>query len=185
MPLDLLDEFETAVTVEDLVLNREARPAIRASASMTLLMFTGVGLFLTKAYFDGLLNELGKAHAGVLDAALRQLGQRLMTLRGRRMAAEATAVENRYSPLLSVWVERDADSQFKLLLPAGLPPDALDAALSAYLAFAEAYHTDRLDPEDLEVLAWARPLAGVVLLAWDEESFTIQPVDPFEGRGSR
>jgi hypothetical protein len=184
VPLDILETFERAIACEALEMRREARMAQRASASMTLLVFTGVGLFLTNAYFDGLLKELGKAHAGVLDAALRQLGHRLMALPVRRVSAQGPiGVADRYTPVFTVWTERDADSRFKMLIPTTLSSEGLDAALSAYLTFAQAYHGGALDPEDLEILADARPLAGVVLLAYDEESGTIQPVDPFEGRG--
>lgn len=184
VPLDILETFERAIACDGLEVRREARMAQRTSASMTLLVFTGVGLFLTKAYFDGLLKELGKTHAGVLDAALRQLGRHLMALPARRASAQGSiAIQDRYTPAFTVWTERDADSWFKMLIPTSPSPEGLDAALSAYLIFAQAYHDGTLDPEDLEILAGARPLAGVVLLAYDEESGTIQPVDPFEGRG--
>lgn len=183
VPLDILETFERAIACEGLEIRREARMAQRASASMTLLVFTGVGLFLTKAYFDGLLKELGKSHAGILEAAVRQLGRRLMALPVRRVTAQAPmAAEDRYSPVFTLWTERDPDSRFKMLIPTSLSPEGLDAALSAYLTFAQAYHHGSLDPEDLEILASARPLAGVVLLAYDEETGTLQPVDPFEGR---
>jgi len=186
IPLDVLEAFETAVAAEGLDVRREARLATRASASMMLLVSTGVGVFLTKAYFDGLLSELGKAHAAVLDAALRQLGRRLMALPFRRATASGpVAVQDRYSPVFSIWTERDAESRFKMLIPIDLSPEGLEAALETYLVFAQAYHAGALEPEDLEILAGARPLAGVVLLAYDEASGTIQPVDPFEGRGER
>jgi hypothetical protein len=182
VPLDLLDAFENAVAVEGLDLRRETRPATRSSASMMLLMSTGVGLFLTKAYFDG-LQDLGADHASVLDEALKQLGRRLTAMQARRMTAAGPGTPaNRYSSMLSVWIERDADSRFKMLVRTDLSPDGLDAALGAYLAFAQAYLTSGLEAEDLEILAAARPLAGVVLMAYDEASGTIQAVDPFEGR---
>lgn len=184
VPIDILETFERAIACDGLELKREARMAQRTSASMNLLVFTGVGLFLTKAYFDWLLKGLGRAHAGVLDAALRQLGHRLMALPARRASATGpNAIEDRFTPVLTVWTERDAESRFKMLIPTSLSPEGLDAALSAYLIFAQAYHDGALEPEDLEILAGARPLAGVVLLAYDEESGAIQPVDPFEGRG--
>lgn len=184
VPLDILEAFQAAVAVDGLEFRREARMGTRASGSMTLLAFSGVGLFLTKAYFHDPLRALGPAHAPVLDSALRELGRRLMALPFRRAPArDSAAVEDRYSPVLSVWTERDADSRFKMLIPADPSPAGLDAALSAYLAFAQAYHAGALEPEDLEILAGVRPLAGVALLAYDDASGTIQPVDPFEGRG--
>lgn len=58
----------------------------------------------------------------------------------------------------------------------------LAAALRAYGAFALAYHGGGLDPEDLAILSQARPVGGVVVMAFDPASGTIQPVDPVEGR---
>jgi hypothetical protein len=184
VPLDILEAFQAAVAVDGLAFRREARMGERASGSMTLLAFSGVGLFLTKAYFHDPLGALGPAHAPVLDSALRELGRRLMALPFRRPTTRDPAeVADRYSPVLSVWTERDADSRFKMLIPVDPSPASLDAALSTYLTFAQAYHTGALEPEDLEILAGVRPLAGVALLAYDDASGTIQPVDPFEGRG--
>jgi len=184
IPLDILEAFQAAVAAEGLEFRREARRGTRASGSMTLLSFSGVGLFLTKAYFHDPLEALGQAHVSVLDVALRELGRRLMALPFRRTRPPGSvAVEDRYSPVLSVWTERDADSHFKMLISVEPSPAGLDAALAAYVVFAQAYHSGALEPEDLEILAGVRPLAGVVLLAYDEASGTIQPVDPFEGRG--
>ena len=186
IPLDILEAFETAVAAEGVEVRREARLAPRTSASMTLLVSTGVGVFLTKACFDGSLSALDRSRAAVLDSALRQLGRRLTALPLRRPTTSGQAsVGDRYSPVFSIWTERDAESRFKMLIPIDLSPDGLEAALETYLVFAQAYHAGALDPEDLEILADARPLAGVVLLAYDEASGTIQPVDPFEGRGER
>jgi hypothetical protein len=185
IPLDILEAFETAVAAEGVEVRREARLAPRTSASMTLLVSTGVGVFLTKACFDGPLNASDRSRA-VLDPALRQLGRRLTALPLRRATTSGPAsVGDRYSPVFSIWTERDAESRFKMLIPIDLSPDGLEAALETYLVFAQTYHAGALDPEDLEILAGARPLAGVVLLAYDEASGTIQPVDPFEGRGER
>ena len=186
VPLDILEAFQSAVAAEGLAFRREARMSTRPSGSMTLLAFSGVGVFLTKAYFDAWPEAPGKDHAPVLGAALRELGRRLMALPFRHARGrDSDAVEDRYSPVLSVWTDRDADSRFKMLIAIDLSPAGLDAALGAYLTFAQAYHTGGLEPEDLEILAETRPLAGVVLLAYDEASGAIQPVDPFEGRGYR
>lgn len=183
IPLDVLDAFEAAVAVDGVVVRREARLATRASASMTLLMFTGVGLFLTKAYFDALSSALRQAHAPTLEAALCALAHRLSALPVRRQPAAAPAVTDRFSPFLTVWIARDADSWFKMLIPLDLSPEALDAAQKAYLTFAHAYHTGALDPADVEILMGLRPLEGVVLMTYDAPSGTIEPVDLFEGRG--
>lgn len=116
IPLDILEAFETAVAAEGVEVRREARLAPRTSASMTLLVSTGVGVFLTKACFDGPLNASDRSRA-VLDPALRQLGRRLTALPLRRPTTSGPAsVGDRYSPVFSIWTERDAESRFKMLI---------------------------------------------------------------------
>ena len=180
VPVDLLETFERAIACDGLDLKREARVTPRLSASMALLLPTGVGLFLNKGYFDAFLTDLDAAHLPVLEAATRRLAHRLA---GLALVRPPPGEAQPYLPGLSIWTDRDPDSRFKMLFATAMSPEGLDAAIGAYLTFAQAYHGGALEREDLEVLAGARPLAGVVLLAYDTESATIQPVDPFEGRG--
>ncbi len=124
-----------------------------------------------------------KLHAQTVDGAIKRLGKRLAGLRYAKITAKGPVESlDRYSPIYSLWTERDEASRFKLLVPNGLTEADLDAALGAYLIFIEAYHTGTLEAEDLEILAEARPVAGVVLLAYDGPSGSIQLIDPLEGR---
>ncbi len=183
-PIDpaVLEEFRTAVATDGLSLEIRGGTSIRASA-WSWLAPTAVILCISKSYFDGLFKELGKAHAPRLDKALRQLGWRLSGLKYWKATAKTVVpIEDRYSPILSVWTERREGGRFKMLIASGLEDAALDAALSAYITFAQAYHTDALEAEDLAILAEARPVGDVTLLAYDQSSGTIQLIDPLEAR---
>jgi len=185
-PIDLafMDEFRSAVAVEGLNLRVEPAISTRAMASWPLLMGTTVVVWVFKAYFNGFLEETGKAHAATLNAAVKRLGRRLVGLRAARITARGPVRgEDRFSLIYSIWTERREGGRFKMLVPNGVTEAGLEAALDAYLVFAEAYHTDVLESEDLAVLAEARPIGGVVLLAYDAASGTIQLVDPLEERG--
>ncbi len=111
------------------------------------------------------------------------MGKRLAGLRCSIITAKGPVERaDRYSPIYSLWTQRDNGGRFKMLVPNGVTEAGLDAALGAYLTFIQAYHAGALEPEDLEILAEARPLGGVVLLAYDAASRTIQLVDPLAER---
>ncbi|USQ95455.1 hypothetical protein [Caulobacter sp. RL271] len=180
--LDMLEEFRAAMATDGLEVEIRSGMSVRASA-WSWLAPTAVLLWISKSYFDGLLKELGKAHASILDKALRQLGRRLSGLKYWEVTAKkVVAIADRYSPILSVWTERHEGGRFKMLIASDLEGAALDSALSAYITFVQAYHTGALDPEDLAILAEARPVGDITLLAYDQHSGTIQLVDPLEAR---
>lgn len=175
---DLLEEFRSTVAAEGLKLEIRGETSIRAGA-WPWLAPTTVMLWISKSYADGLLKD----HVVAVEEALRRLGQRLSGLKYLKASAKTSAkIEDRYSPILSVWTDRREGGRMKMLVPAGFENEALDTALSAYMTFVQAYHTGALDPEDLAILTEARPVGGITLLAYDLESATIQLVDPLDAR---
>lgn len=177
-----LDEFRGTVAVEGLNLRIEQRASGRAMASIDWLMPTAVLAYVGKTYFDVFLEDLAKSHLDALKRGIKTLGQRMSQLRYAHIGSPGKLpAANLYSPLFSVWTDRVEGGRFKMLVANGLSQAQADTVLDAYINFIRAYHTGALDPEDLAVLAKARPLGGVVLLEYDLTSETIQVVDPLAG----
>ena len=186
-PIDatFLEEFRTSVSARGLDLRVEQRISTCAMASLELVLGTAVVVWVFKAYFTGFLEESGRLHAQALKGAIKTLGKRLRDLRYVRITARGPIdPRDRFSPIYSVWTERDADSRFKMLVNSDFTEAGLEVALDAYLTFIETYHTGCLEPEDMDILAAALPVGGVVLLAYDESTASIKLVDPlFERLG--
>jgi hypothetical protein len=179
VPPAFLDEFRSAVAIEGLDLRIEPRPSGRAMASIDWLMPTAVLAYVGKAYFDVFLEDIAKSHLDALKRGIKTLGQRMGQVRYARIASRGKLPDaDRYSSLFSVWTERAEGGRFKMLVAEGLTDARRDIVLDAYMTFAQAYHTRGLEPDDLAILAEAQPLGGVVLLAYDFASGSIQLVDP-------
>jgi len=179
IPPAFLEEFHQAVAADALDLRIEQRPSGRVMASIEWLMPTALLAYVGKRYFDVFLDDLAKSHLAALRRGIKTLGQRMSEVRYARVASRGKLpVADLYSPLFSVWTDRQEGGRFKLLVANGLSEAQRGTVLDAYMTFIQAYHTGALDPEDLAVLAGARPLGGVVLLDYDLSSATIQLVDP-------
>jgi len=179
VPPMFLEEFRQAVDVEALDLRIEPRPSGRATASIDWLMPTALLAYVGKAYFDVFLEDIAKSHLDALKRGIKTLGRRMGEVRyGGVTSRGKLPVADLYSPLFSLWTDRDEGGRFKMLVANGLSQAQAETVLDAYMTFIQAYHTGALDPEDLAVLAEARPLGGVVLLDYDLASASIQVVDP-------
>lgn len=179
IPLEFLEEFRTSTARDRLELLIDQRPSTRAMAGIDWVMPTAIMAFVTGAYFSGFLNEMGKEHYHALKGAIKTLGERLNGLRYVRVATQGKlSAQDLYSPIYSIWTDRDAKTRFKFLVPNGLSADELAEVLDAYMAFLEAWHTDGLPPKDRVLLADARPMGGVVLLAYSLADKSMKLIDP-------
>lgn len=179
VPPAFLEEFRQAVAVQALDLRIEQRPSGRAMASIDWLMPTALLAYVGKAYFDVFLEDIAKSHLDALGRGIKTLGRRMSEMRYARVASRGKLpASDLYSPLFSVWTDRDEGGRFKMLVANGMSEAQRETVLDAYMTFIHAYHTGALDPEDLAVLADAQPLGGVVLLDYDQASATIKMVDP-------
>ena len=86
--------------------------------------------------------------------------------------------EQPYSLFFSVIVEGRNGESFKLLIPRPIDEVEYEAAIGAFLEFAERLHANTLEIE-LESLAGVPHRAGATLLVvYDASTRKIRPVDP-------
>src|SRR5262245_42366134 len=183
IPEALLSDFMQLVAAEKLDLRMESREEDGPFAVIEWLIPTAVIVYISKSYFDAFLKEMGKDHYALLKAGLRTLCGKLVGPPAPKVMIIATKGKVRgdhtYSLLLSVLAEAGDGLILKLLLRTDVPSDEHDRVLATFLAFLEDYHDGTLDRRSVERLKRARVVGRTILVAFNSESETIEPVDPF------
>lgn len=175
--------FQNEVAADGLNLALKELPLIRAFAGVEWFMPTAIMLFVCKAYFDGFLGEAGKDHYGALKRGVKLLadkvGQRTVTRIGTPGKLSPTQP---YSLSLSIWFQRDDDTNFKFLIPVGLSSDETEVAMEVFFAFLEGWHAGTMDSRERQRFESAEARGRTLLLAYSPETKRIELIDPFEGR---
>lgn len=186
IPAEVFVEFVRTVSAEKLNLHVESREEGGPYAGLEWLIPTAVIVYLGKSYFDGFLKEMGKDHYNLLKAGLKTLREKLLGPAAPEMTVISTAgktTKNQpYSLVYSILAEADADLRFKLLLQRGVSEREYEEILDAFLAFLAAYHAQALEPETVEKLKTSRVVGRTLLLAFNQETKVIEPLDPIPRR---
>lgn len=134
-PVATVDDFVAAVDAPGLVLRTRCRD-VEAQASVEWLMPTFVVAYLTRAYFDGFLGEMGKDHYRLLRRSLISLGNRLLGPTGPPAvlvsASGRLSSGKRFSIIYSIEAETDQCRSIKLLLPKAVSERELADAVEAF-----------------------------------------------------
>lgn len=177
-PEDAVGDFVASVGHSNLgVRVSPQKPEVRASIEW--LAPTAVVVYLTKGYFDGFLNEMGKDHYAILKRAIVALGRRildpsappavLISAGGRRSTGR------RFSIAYSVVAQIGDGRTIKLLVPKGM-------AMSGFAEAVEAFTQLLLDKECLNDIVreydLRTPAFDPVLVWLDPEAAAIQVVTP-------
>lgn len=186
IPAEVFDDFVQIVSVDNLDLHVESREEEGPYAGLEWLIPTAVIVFLGKSYFDGFLKEMGKDHYNLLKAGLKTLREKLLGTAAPEVTVISTAGKTRkdqpYSLVYSILAETDAGFRFKLLLQRRVSEREYDEILDAFLTFLAAYHAYSLDREITEKLKTSRVVGGTLLLAFNQKTKAIEPLDPMPKR---
>ncbi len=188
IPEEVFAEFTRIVSADKLNLKVESCEEGGPYAGLEWLIPTAVIVYLGKSYFDGFLKEMGKDHYNLLKAGLKTLRENLLGSAAPQMTVISTAGKatkgQPYSLVYSILAERDAGLRFKLLLQRGVSDREYEEILDAFLAFLVAYHSHTLECETVEKLKTAKAIGGTLLLAFNQETKAIEPLDPIPARPS-
>jgi hypothetical protein len=180
---ELCADFSDAVAADGLNLVFEQTPSTRAFAGVEWLLPTAFMVWVAKPYFDGFLGEAGRDHYVALKNGVKRVADRLGRVKVTRIGSPGkVAPVQPYSPIFSVWFERDAETRFKFLIPANLSPEETDAALESFFTFLDGWHAGAIAEAERAPFVTARALGRIVLLAYSAETKRIEIVDPLAGR---
>lgn len=175
-------EFQKLVAPEGQELHLIERDDAETYAGLEWLMPTAVIVFIGKAYFDGLLKEMGKDHYALLKKGIKSLQAKLFGPGATQYSMTGTAgkvqADRLYSLTFSMLAEGQEGISFKLLLPYSGDQAGYDAAVKAFLDFLSAYHCGKLDTTVIAELEAIRIVGRTVLLAYEPALKRLQPVNP-------
>ncbi|WP_269514042.1 hypothetical protein [Brevundimonas subvibrioides] len=178
-------EFRDTVAADGLSLGMETTPTTRAMAGVEWLMPTAIMLYVAKSYFDGFLGEAGKDHYAALKSGVKRVAARVGQVAVSRIGSpgKVVATPQRYSPVFSIWFQRDDQTRFKFLVPVGLSEDETEAAFERFFAFLDGWSAGRIAKADRAPFEAASAVGRTVLLAYDRSTGRIEVIDPLP-RGS-
>lgn len=188
IPAGTFAEFKRLVAADGLDLQFEQRKEDGPFAALEWLIPTAAMVFISKAYFDGFLKEMGKDHYALLKAGLKLLYVKLLGPEAPNItvvsAGGKTRPDQPYSLLYSILAEACSGYRFKLLLRRSASQQEYEATIEAFLGFVEAYHEGTLDSVSVAEIAGTRVVGRTILLAYDPAAKRICVVDPLPGRST-
>ncbi len=182
IPMETFRDFVDTIASEKLDLRVESRERDGPYAGLEWLIPTAVIIFIGKSYFDAFLKEMGKDHYHVLKAGLKALRTKVLGPSAPKVSVVSSSgkisAARQYSLTFSIMAEADERLRFKLLLRDGSSESDYEQVIETFLAFLAAYHEHSLGPQMIDKLKAARVVGGTLLLAFDPDTKTLEPVDP-------
>jgi len=180
-------EFERGVHAEGLDFRVKSRPEPGPYAGIEWLIPTAVVVYIGKAYFESFLKEAGKDHYAILKAAIIKLsskftGKNTPTARVIFSKGKAELETPKYSIFYSITADLGDEFSVKLLLRNDFDASTCNVAQEAFLQFLSDLYEGHLNPVKIQELADAKPLGGMLLLAYEPEEQRLQVIDPLAGK---
>jgi hypothetical protein len=186
IPEEVFAEFRKLVAAENLDFQIESREEGVPFAGIEWLIPTAVIIYFGKSYFDGFLKEMGKDHYALLKAGLKTLHAKLLGTEAPKITVISTkgksTSDQPYSLLYSILAEANGGLSFKLLLQREVTADEYEEIIASFLAFLQAYHGGNLDSGSVERMQQARVVGRTLLLAFNRDSKSIEPIDPLPSK---
>lgn len=152
-------------------------------ACVDWLLPTAVVVFVTKAYFDAFLKEMGKDHYNALKKGILSVWDRLLRkdreIRLVSIGTEGKVKSTKYSLAFSVWSDLNTQYKVKFLFEDQLTEDQFEKNVSLILQFLQTIHTGKGDTEKYLIMEDdIRHLGRIVLIAFDKEAQKLRMVSP-------
>ncbi|HLG45728.1 MAG TPA: hypothetical protein VKY24_05745 [Reyranella sp.] len=159
IPDEYIEEFSVSVSANGLDFATERTSLRGPFAGIEWLLPTAVIVYITKAYFDGFLKEMGKDHYLLLKAGatalLGKVGKVRLSLVG---SSGKVSSKGEYSIGFSIILDIGANYRLKLLVQNELTEEQAERVMSSFFDFAEQFHAGLLDAR------WSSSLSAVGLL---------------------
>ncbi|PPC94862.1 MAG: hypothetical protein CTY33_02955 [Methylotenera sp.] len=182
IPEEIFSEFKDSVLEGGFNLQIESRESEGAYASIEWLIPTAVIVYISKSYFDGFLNEVGKDHYIFIKKGFNKLWEKFFGASAPntvRIGSKGKVSKDQpYSFVFSILAEAEPHLSFKLLIQTDVTEQEYEYILDAFIDFIVAFHSHTLSQETIVMLKTSRAIGGVLLLAYNRESELLEPVDP-------
>jgi len=182
-PSHPIDAFEAEMLAGGLRVQKKMEPVPGPYALLEWLIPTGIVIYISKSYFDGMLKEMGKEHYHLLKGGIKKLarsyiGPLATKVKLRFTKGKSDSTTSKYSMDYSIVSNIDTGIRVKLLLQPNLSETQCDAAIDAFLGFLLSYHEGTLEGDLLASLQGGRPVGGILLVSFNQESSVLEVVDP-------
>jgi hypothetical protein len=183
IPIEIPRGILDAVQHPDLKLVENPIEGFRPFATVEWLLPTAVAVFVTKAYFDAFLKEMGKDHYNLLKKGILSVWNRLFRKdsepRMVLIGTEGKTKSTKYSLAFSVWSELNTEYNVKFLFEDRQTEDQFEKNVSLILQFLKTLHSGEGDMKNYLIMEEdVRHVGRTVLIAFDKESQKLRMVSP-------
>lgn len=183
IPAEIPRAIVDAVQHPDLKLIEDPTERQGPFAGVDWLLPTALVVFVTRAYFDAFLKEMGKDHYDFLKKGILSVWNRLLRKdREIRLVSIGTGGKvksTKYSLAFSVWSELDSQYKVKFLFEEELTEDQFEKNVSLLLQFLQTLHSGKGDIENCLIIEDSvRHVGRTVLIAFDKEAQKLRMVSP-------
>jgi hypothetical protein len=181
-PVESFERFRLDAETPGLKLISEARPQ-QVFAGIEWLLPTAVVLYITKAYFESFLKEMGKDHYVLLKSAIQKLGRNFLGKGAPRVSIIHTKGKidpegTQYSLAFSLVAEVKANLRVKLLFELNLSEGDYAYSLQEFLNWLEHLQTGSSSLAELKGISDTQTISGTVLMVFNKEEKRLEVIDP-------
>lgn len=184
----IFDEFIDTLSSKNFSIQLLPREKSGPFAGVEWLLPTAVIAYISKSYFDGFLNEMGKDHYNLLKKGFLSLKENLVgskapkvTLVTSSFSENKVKKDNPYSFTFSIISDADDNKKFKLLIKKDISDDEYNKTIDSFLTFLQKYHNETLNDE-MRAEIKQNTFANTILVAFHPETDELIFVNPIPQR---
>lgn len=171
----IFDEFLEIVTHKNLSAKIFTIPTQGPMAGIEELLTTTTVILLTKPFFDGFMNEMGKDAYSLTKKGLNRLWKYFFAkdVKKRILITSSNApnkVKNKYSFDFSILFETNDGKRIKLLIPNGVTLEDYEKTINAFIDFIKIYENHKIDSQYI--------FSKTILVTYNKESDEIEFINP-------
>jgi hypothetical protein len=171
----IFDEFLEIVTHKNLSAKIFTVPNQGPMAGMELLLPTAAIILITKPFFDGFMNEMGKDAYSLTKKGLNKLWKYFFAkdVKKRILITSSNApnkVKNKYSFDFSILFETNDGKKIKLLIPNGVNLEDYEKTINAFIDFIKIYENHKIDSQYI--------FSKTILVTYNKELDEMEFINP-------
>ncbi|MDD3597749.1 hypothetical protein [Sulfuricurvum sp.] len=184
----IFDEFVDTLSSDNLSIQVLSREKSGPFAGVEWLLPTAVIAYISKSYFDGFLNEMGKDHYNIVKKGFLSLKENLVGSNAPKINLVTSSFsknkvnnENPYSFVFSIMSDANDNKKFKLLIKKDISDDEYNKTIDSFLEFLQKYHNETLNDE-IRAEIKQNTFANTTLVAFNPKTNELIFVNPIPQR---
>jgi hypothetical protein len=183
IPVDIPQGIIDAVQHPNLKLIKYPMERERPFATIEWLLPTAIVIFITKAYFDSFLKEMGKDHYEFLKKGILSVWNKLLhkdrEINLIAIGSKGKVKSTKYSLAFSVWSELNDQFRLKFLFDEQMTEDQFEEYVSLILQFLKTMHMEGGNIKDCLIIEDdIRHVGRIILIAFDKEVNRLRMLNP-------